>query len=85
MAKHEEINKRLIFGLKLKQARSNKGYSLAELSGRTSVSISFLNEIEKGKKYPKHEKINSIASALRVSTEWMLTSELDKNFHPLLN
>ncbi len=83
MVKHEEINKRLIFGLKLKQARSNKGYSLAELSSKTGVSISFLNEIEKGKKYPKYEKITAIAAVLAVSPDWMLTSELDKKLSPV--
>ncbi len=83
MAKLEEINKRLIFGLKLKQARANKGYSLAELSGKTSISISFLNEIEKGKKYPKPEKITSIAIALGVNSDWMTTSELDKKLAPV--
>ena len=83
MAKQEDINKRLIFGLKLKQARSNSGFSLAELSTKAGVSISFLNEIEKGKKFPKHEKIISICGALGVDENWMLNSELDKKLSPV--
>ncbi|MCD8540807.1 MAG: helix-turn-helix domain-containing protein, partial [Leadbetterella sp.] len=48
---------RLIFGLKLKQFRLEKGWSLQELSDRSDISPSYLNEIEKGKKYPKTDKI----------------------------
>ena len=83
MIKQEEINKRLIFGLKLKQARSQKKYSLAELSDKAHVSISFLNEIEKGKKYPKQDKVESIAKALGVGTDWLQTMELDKKLSPV--
>ena len=48
---------RLIFGLKLRQIRQDKKLSLAQLSKQTGISQSYLNEIEKGKKYPKTEKI----------------------------
>ncbi|MEQ9422958.1 MAG: helix-turn-helix domain-containing protein [Cyclobacteriaceae bacterium] len=83
MAKQENINKRLIFGLKLKQARANKGYSLAQLSDKAGISISFLNEIEKGKKHPKPEKVGAIAKALGVSQNWLEASDLDKKLSPL--
>ena len=42
---------KLIFGLKLKQARTNKNLSLFGLAKITDLSKSYLNEIEKGKKY----------------------------------
>jgi DNA-binding XRE family transcriptional regulator len=45
------------FGLKLKQARTNKDLSLFGLAKITELSKSYLNEIEKGKKYPKTDKI----------------------------
>jgi cytoskeletal protein RodZ len=38
------------FGLKLKQARTNKDLSLFGLAKITELSKSYLNEIEKGKK-----------------------------------
>jgi transcriptional regulator with XRE-family HTH domain len=55
-------NVRLVFGLKLKQLRLDKGLSLSELSQKSGLSISYINEIEKGKKYPKSDKIIALAS-----------------------
>ena len=50
-------NERIIFGLKVKQFRQEKSMSFSELSKLAGMSVSYLNEIEKGKKYPKGEKI----------------------------
>ena len=47
---------KLIFGLKLKQVRSDSGLSLYGLAKKTGLSKSYLNEIEKGKKYPKPDR-----------------------------
>ena len=44
---------RLIFGLKIKQIRTEKDLSLFGLSKLCGLSKSYLNEIEKGKKYTK--------------------------------
>ena len=41
---------KIILGLKLKQARKEQKLSLAKLSKKSGLSISYLNEIEKGKK-----------------------------------
>jgi DNA-binding XRE family transcriptional regulator len=46
-------NIRLVFGLKLKQLRLDKAMSLTELAQKSGLSMSYINEIEKGKKYPK--------------------------------
>ena len=43
---------KLIFGLKLKQIRTDKGLSLFGLSKLSGLSKSYLNEIEKGKTTP---------------------------------
>jgi len=64
---NNEQNIRLIFGLKLRQLRQENKLSLVELSGKSGLSVSYLNEIEKGKKYPKAEKIAAISNALGVS------------------
>ena len=53
-------NQRIIFGLKVKQLRLEKNLSFAELAEKTGMSISYLNEIEKGKKYPKEDKISIV-------------------------
>ncbi|HLE37940.1 MAG TPA: helix-turn-helix transcriptional regulator, partial [Candidatus Acidoferrales bacterium] len=50
-------NVAVIFGLKLHHLREAKGYGLKELSEKVGLSPSYLNEIEKGKKYPKADKI----------------------------
>ncbi len=54
-------NIKLIFGLKLKQLRISRNLSLSDLANRSSLSVSYLNEIESGKKYPKSDKIIALA------------------------
>jgi transcriptional regulator with XRE-family HTH domain len=74
---------KLIMGLKLKQLRTQKGYSLAELSASTGISISYLNEIEKGKKFPKADKITTLANALEVSYDWLVSLKMNKKMAPV--
>lgn len=70
-------NFRLIFGLKLKRLRLKKGLALKDLAGRTGLSISFLSEIEKGKKYPKPEKIMQLATALQTSYDDLVSLKME--------
>ncbi len=74
---------RLIFGLKVKQVRMNKGLSLFKLSKMTGLSKSYLNEIEKGKKYPKTDKILNLAEALEIGYDDLVSLKLDKNLAPV--
>jgi transcriptional regulator with XRE-family HTH domain len=74
---------KLIFGLKLKQLRQEKGLSLQELSNKSGVSQSYLNEIEKGKKYPKTDKINKLAGALEIDYDQLVSLRLDKKLEPI--
>lgn len=74
---------KLIFGLKLKQARTNKNLSLFGLSKITELSKSYLNEIEKGKKYPKTDKIILLSEKLDVSYDHMVSLKLDHNLAPI--
>ena len=74
---------KLIFGLKLKQARTNKNLSLFGLAKITDLSKSYLNEIEKGKKYPKTDKIILLAEKLEVSYDNMVSLKLDNNLAPI--
>lgn len=57
--------------------------SLAELSALTDISVSYLNEIEKGKKYPKPNKLSSLVTALGTTYDWLISLRLDKRFGPL--
>jgi XRE family transcriptional regulator, fatty acid utilization regulator len=76
-------NLRIILGIKLKQLRTTKNFSLKELSERTDLSISYLSEIEKGKKYPKPEKIISLAHALGTTFDELVTLKVDETLDPL--
>lgn len=74
---------KLIFGLKLKQARTNKNLSLFGLAKITDLSKSYLNEIEKGKKYPKTDKIILLSEKLEVSYDSIVSLKLDNNLAPI--
>lgn len=74
---------RLILGIKLKQLRQERGYSLKELAEKTDLSLSYLSEIEKGKKYPKPEKIIQIAQALGTSFDELVSTKVDGEPNPL--
>ena len=76
-------NVRLVFGLKLKQLRLDKGMSLSELSQKSGLSISYINEIEKGKKYPKSDKILALASAIEVDYDTLVSLKLSKRLEPI--
>ena len=79
-----EENIRIIFGLKLKKLRSDKKLSLQELSGKSGVSVSYLNEIENGKKYPKPDKINELARALETTYDQLVSLKINKNLTPVV-
>lgn len=74
---------RLIFGLKLKQLRHDNGISTYELANRTGLSPSYINEIEKGKKYPKTEKVFALAKALGTDYDALVSLKLSKTLEPV--
>jgi len=74
---------RLIFGLKLKQIRTEKNLSLFGLAKLTGLSKSYLNEIEKGKKYPKTDKIVILSEKLETPYDHLVSLKLDKNLAPI--
>jgi len=76
-------NINLIFGLKLKQLRQSRNLSLSELANRSSLSVSYLNEIESGKKYPKSDKILALAESLGVSYDNIVSVKLNKSLAPI--
>jgi hypothetical protein len=79
----EEEYIKLIFGLKLKQIRTEKNLSLFGLSKLSGLSKSYLNEIENGKKYPKPDKIATLSEKLDVPYDQMVSLKLDKNLAPI--
>ena len=72
-------NSKIIFGLKVKQLRMANGLSSTEVSKQADLSLSYLNEIEKGKKTPKADKIIRLAKVLNTTYEDLVSSELNGN------
>ncbi|MFD2247332.1 helix-turn-helix domain-containing protein [Pontibacter ruber] len=79
----EEDVIRIILGLKIKQLRLEKDISLTDLATATDISVSYLNEIEKGKKHPKPSKIAVIADALGVTYDYLVSLQLSKRLQPV--
>lgn len=76
---------KFVFGMKLRGLRLDKGMSLKELSKKTGLSPSYINEIEKGKKYPKSEKIMQLAEALGERFEDLISLELKRELQLVQN
>ncbi len=74
---------KLILGLKLKNFRQEKGLSLIELSRISKLSVSYINEIESGKKFPKIDKLQALANALEINYEDLISLKLTKNLKPI--
>ncbi|HLA64621.1 MAG TPA: helix-turn-helix domain-containing protein, partial [Rhodothermales bacterium] len=69
---------RLVLAMKLKQLRQERGLALQALAERAGMSISYLSEIEKGKKYPKPEKLVDLAAALEVPYDDLVSLKVEE-------
>jgi len=76
---------KLIFGLKVAQLRRDKGLSYQQLSDLTGMAISYLHNIEKGKKYPKADKIMLLARALDSNYNYLVSLDADKKLKPIID
>ncbi len=63
--------------------RTERALSYAELAEQTGMSLSYLNEIEKGKKFPKEDKIELLARALQVTVPELTSADLKNNLAPV--
>lgn len=79
----ETENIKIIFGIKIKSFRTEQGLSLKELSKKAGIAVSYLSEIESGKKYPKPEKLIRLARALKVEYDALVSLKVDKSLDPL--
>lgn len=76
-------NIKLFLGLKVKQLRTQLNMQQSELAKCTGVSVSYVNEIEKGKKFPKPDKILLLAKYLGVTYDDLVSLKVDKNLMPI--
>ncbi|QJW90221.1 helix-turn-helix domain-containing protein [Spirosoma taeanense] len=74
---------RLLFGLKLRQLRLDKGLSASDLAQQSGLSVSYITEIEKGRKYPKADKISALANAMQVDYDTLVSLKLSKKLEPI--
>ena len=65
---------RFILGFKLKNLRQSHGLSLKDVAAKAGISISYLSEIEKGKKYPKTEKLLALADCYDTTFDALVTA-----------
>jgi len=78
-------NLRFILGLKLRTLRRERGDSLKDVAERSGLSVSYLSEIEKGKKYPKPDKLIDLADALEVTYDELVSLSVQDDLSPLKN
>lgn len=76
---------RLIFGLKLKSLRQQRGFNYQHLSEITGIAVSYLHSIENGKKYPKADKIILLAKALGVDYDYLVSLTANKRLQPIID
>ncbi|MFM2269389.1 MAG: hypothetical protein RL757_2830 [Bacteroidota bacterium] len=69
--------------MKVRHLRQSRQLSFAELAHETGMSVSYLNEIEKGKKYPKDDKISILANALQTTEADLLSIDLPAALAPV--
>ncbi|MES2284089.1 MAG: XRE family transcriptional regulator [Bacteroidota bacterium] len=76
---------RLILGLKLKVLRQQLGINYQQLSETTGIAVSYLHDIENGKKYPKTGKIILLSKALNVDYDYLVSLNAGKKLQPIID
>ena len=76
---------RLVFGLKVRSLRQEKNLSYQQLSEHTGLALSYLHDIENGKKYPKANKILALGKALGVDYDYLVSLTGGKKLQPMID
>ena len=69
----------IIFGMKLRQARTEADLTLTEFAVQCELSPSYVTEIEKGRKYPRYDKILKMAEVLDKSYDELVSIKLSSS------
>ena len=67
----------IIFGMKVKQARTDLGMTVTEFASQCELSPSYVTEIEKGRKYPRTDKIMRMAEVLGKGYDELVSIRLE--------
>lgn len=73
----------LIFGMKVRQARTEAGLSLSEFAAQCDLSPSYVTEMERGRKYPRTDKIIKMAQVLGKRYDELVSITLDPSLADL--
>jgi XRE family transcriptional regulator, fatty acid utilization regulator len=76
---------RLIFGLKVRALRQEKGLSFQQLADKAGLSLSYVHDIETGKKFPKADKIIALAKTLGVDYDYLVSLRGNKKLQPIID
>ena len=66
---------RAIFGKNVKLYRNRRNWSQADLAEYASISINFLGDIERGKKWPHPDTLTKMADALEIKVYELFLEE----------
>lgn len=72
-----------IFGMKVRQARTEAGLTLTDMAAQCELSPSYMTEIEKGRKYPRSDKIMRMAEVLGKDYDEMVSIKLPPSLNYL--
>jgi len=64
----------VICGKKIRQAREQRGLSLTNLAERANISVSYLSEVENGRKSPSLQVVKQLAGALNLEPAALFVS-----------
>ncbi len=76
---------KMIFGFKVKYHRQQLGLTYQQLAKKAGMSLSYIHEVEKGKKYPKPAKIRALAQAMDLEYDEMVSTKSDKKLQPIID
>ena len=69
-------NRTFLYTIKnIKKYRKQKGYTQEQLSELANISTDYLSEIERGKKKPSIDTLDSITSALEIEPYMLFVEE----------
>ncbi len=76
---------RMILGFKVRYLRQKQELSYQELAEKTGLSTSYLNDIEKGKKYPSPGKVQALAQAFGEEYDDLVSTKATKKLQPIID
>lgn len=74
----------LLFGLKVRLLRQQQGLTFQQLAEKAGTTVSYLHDIEKGKKYPSGDKIFALAKALGTDYDYLVSLHGSKKLQPIV-